>query len=82
MITSKQQACPLAELCFLSWGFMSITGSMRWVQKWQYLNSAMASVTQDKQDCSFFIVICFVGEVSAKFELPLNKNFSSATIYT
>jgi len=42
----------------------------------------MNLVTQDKQDCLFFIVICFAGETSAKFEPPLNKNFSSATIYT
>jgi len=42
----------------------------------------MTSVTQDKEDCLFFIVICFVGETSVKFELPLNKNFNSATIYT
>jgi hypothetical protein len=33
----------------------------------------MTSVTQDKQDCFFFIVICFVGETSAKFELTRQK---------
>jgi len=33
----------------------------------------MTSVTQDKQDCLFFTVICFVGETSAKFELTKQK---------